>query len=218
MDKPGAIYFVTACLDGSIPARGLKDIADYRQTLRRRELPTGLTDREWESRKWKLAFARTDDWLDSQPSARHLAEPSLADEVEKALLHFAGTRYAIWSWVVMPSHFHWVFEPLQTWVDSLEDEANIRTPRERVMHSVKRHSARQCNRLRGQTGAFWQDESYDHCIDDVAELERVIDYVELNPMRAELATARETFRFSSAYYRQEKRTPFGQPLVGRSEI
>jgi type I restriction enzyme R subunit len=33
LDQPGALYFVTTCLEGSIPASGLKDIYDYRKPL-----------------------------------------------------------------------------------------------------------------------------------------------------------------------------------------
>ena len=214
-DKPGAIYFVTACLDGSIPAIGLKDITDYRNGLSKQQRPSELAVQQWEARKWKLAFARVDQWLDTNPAARHLAQHALAVEVENALLHFAGERYAIWSWVVMPSHFHCVFEPAGNWVASLGQE---RTPRERIMHSVKRHSARQCNMLRGETGTFWQDESYDHCVEDVDELQRVIDYVELNPVKANLAESSEDYRFSSACYRKQNGIPLGRPLIGKTEI
>jgi type I restriction enzyme R subunit len=138
--------------------------------------------------------------------------------VENTLLHFAGKRYAIWSWVVMPSHFHWVFEPLQGWVESVGEAMDQRTPRQRIMHSVKRHSARQCNRLRNESGTFWQDEAYDHCVEDIHELERIIDYVEMNPVRAGIALSSDAYRFSSAFYRQQHAIPFGRPLIGESRI
>lgn len=218
VDKPGAIYFVTSCLDGSIPALGLKEIADYRQSLADRTIPQGMTAQEWERHKWKLEFAKSDDWLDRSLAARYLENDEMAEEVEKALLHFAGKRYAIWTWVVMPNHFHWVFEPLPQWVESLGDAADERTPRERIMHSVKRHSARQCNRLLGKTGTFWQDESYDHCVDDVDELERIIEYVEQNAAKAGLATDERDYRFSSEYYRRENGILVGRPLIGETQL
>jgi REP element-mobilizing transposase RayT len=218
LDKPGAIYFVTACLDGSIPARGLIDIADYRKSLDARQRPSELTQQEWETRKWKLVFGRSDDWLDRNPVVRFLEDNALAEEVENALLHFAGERYAIWAWTVMPSHFHFVFEPLPTWVASLGESVNERTPRERIMHSVKRHSGLQCNRIRSKTGAFWQDESYDHCVDNVDELGRTIDYVELNPEKAGIVARKEDHRFSSSYYRNQNLIPIGRPLIGETQL
>ena len=38
-DVPGAAYFVTTCLDGSIPARGLLEIARYQGFWPARGLP-----------------------------------------------------------------------------------------------------------------------------------------------------------------------------------
>jgi len=217
-DKPGAIYFVTACLAGSIPAQGLLDIDQFRSALENRDKPENLSESEWKTRKWKQLFSRCDFWLDQRPAVRHLEDERLADEVEESLLHFAGERYALWACVVMPSHFHCVFQPLPDWVASLGESANERPPRERVMHSVKLHSARRCNRLLGQKGTFWQDESYDHCVDDVDELQRIIDYVELNPVKAGLCESREAWRFSSAWYRNEHGIEPGRPILGESTL
>ena len=41
-DLPGATYFITSCLDGSIPAEGLLDIAEYSGQLSHREKPDNL--------------------------------------------------------------------------------------------------------------------------------------------------------------------------------
>jgi hypothetical protein len=38
-DVPTAAYFVTTCLKGSIPARGLLDLESYREELARRARP-----------------------------------------------------------------------------------------------------------------------------------------------------------------------------------
>lgn len=218
VDKPGAIYFVTSCLKGSIPAFGLKEIVEHRQILAGLEIPQGMTAQTWERRKWKLDFAKSDDWLDRSLAARHLENADLAEEVEKSLLYFAGERYAIWAWIVMPNHFHWLFEPLPEWVGSLGETGDERTPRERIMHSVKRYSATQCNRLRGETGKFWQDESHDHCVGDVDELERIIQYIEQNPVKAGLVTDKHDYRFSSARYRKINRIPTDRPLIGKTQL
>jgi putative transposase len=80
------------------------------------------------------------------------------------------------------------------------------------MHSIKRHSARECNKLLGTRGAFWQDESYDHCVFDLEELGRIVEYIEQNPLRAGLVHAAEDWPFSSAGYRLEQKIPVGQAL------
>jgi hypothetical protein len=83
------------------------------------------------------------------------------------------------------------------------------------MHSVKLYSARHCNKLLGTRGAFWQDESYDHCVFDFEELGRVVEYVEKNPVRAGLVRIPEEWPFSSARCRLEQRIPIGQALGRR---
>jgi len=96
----------------------------------------------------------------------------------------------------MPSHVHWLFQPLVGWSQTVPKG---KSPREVIMHSVKSFTANECNRLLGLKGQFWQQESYDHWIRDEEELERVITYILHNPVRAGLACAPEQYRFSSAY-------------------
>jgi putative transposase len=197
-DLPGAIYFVTACLHGSIPATGLADIDRFRANTAKRPCPVGMAASEWNRLNWKRQFARMDHWLDHQPNVRHLEDRRLAGLVVDAMWFFADKRYDLLAYVVMPSHFHWVFRPRQDWVDK-RAATEERTPRERIMHTLKLFTARECNRLLGREGTFWQDESYDHCVREEDELERVIFYVEQNPVRAALAAAPEEWPFSSAH-------------------
>ena len=50
-----------------------------------------------------------------KPAIRHLADDRLAKEVIKAMFHFAGLRYDLLAFVVMPSHIHWAFQPRAEW-------------------------------------------------------------------------------------------------------
>jgi type I restriction enzyme R subunit len=213
LDIPGATYFVTSCLAGSIPALGLADLKRYQGQLAAQVPSPELSSEEWRIRCWKLLFARCDRWLDLEPAVRHLQAPELASLVVDSIYHFAGERYDLLAYVVMPSHFHWVFRPRDEWVESLGNEANDRTPRERIMHSLKLYTARESNLLLGQQGTFWQDESYDHCVRDTLELERIIRYVEDNPVKAELVDSTEYWLYSSARDRKQWKVPIGQALV-----
>jgi len=211
-DVPGATYFVTGCLEGSIPAKGLLDIRDYEAELARRPRPADMSESDWALRRWKLGFGRTEQWLDENPAVRHLANPVLARIVVNSLLFFAGTRYEVFAFVVMPSHFHWVFRPLESWVQTLGTDTQKRTPRERIMHSIKRFTGRQCNEQLNKQGSFWQQESYDHWVRDVDELERIIHYVEYNPVKAGLTSDAILWPFGSAKHRQDLGLAFGTPL------
>lgn len=206
---PGAIYFITTCLDGSIPSQGLLDIARLRRSLARQAQPAGLTEQDWTSQKWSQTFGRIDNWLDHAPAVQHLKDPACAAEVVKSLRHFDGERYDLSAWVVMPSHLHWVFWPRDEWVHSLGTSADHRSPRERIQHSITSYTANICNRLLGRSGRFWQWESYDHCIRDEGELERIAAYIHANPVRAGLVARAEDFEFSSAgeHLRKERGLP-----------
>jgi putative transposase len=198
-DVPDAAYFLTTCLEGSIPAQGLLDLECYRRSTQRRPQPEGYNEREWQRRLWKLQFARMDNWLDRQPAVHHLADPRLARLVVDAMYFFAGQRYDLLAFVVMPSHIHWVFQPLAAWVESLSDCGNSRSPRERIQHGLNRFTASECNQIRAATGDFWQRESYDHWVRDADELERIIRYIEENPVKAGLVDVAESWPFSSAF-------------------
>src|SRR5262249_38655365 len=62
-DVPGAAYFITPRLAGSIPAQGLLDIEQYRAELERRPRPTDLSESEWRYQIDKRTFARRNSWL-----------------------------------------------------------------------------------------------------------------------------------------------------------
>jgi type I restriction enzyme R subunit len=241
-DLPGATYFVTACLAGSIPARGLLDLQRYRSVLAKPARAGQPQSDGSELRRWKKTFARADWWLDRHPSVRHFADRALAEIVVNACLYWAARRYDLLAYVVMPSHLHWVFRPLagadvgqvaDMGQEDVGQVANLpkpglgpiqpgqvsnlphdttRSARVRIMHTLKLRTARQCNRLLGRSGVFWQDESYDHCVRNDDELERIIQYVEYNPVKAGLAATPEQWQFSSAPHRAASGLLFGQPL------
>jgi putative transposase len=195
-DIDGAPYFITACLAGSIPAAGMRELVEYRNQLQLQPRPDTVAPAEWERRQHKLWFARMDEMLDHEPAVRHFARPELAEIVRRSLAHFENARYVTLAWVIMPSHLHWLFQPLPAWSQTIP---RGRTPREAIMHSLKSFTAHECNHVLGVRGEFWQQESYDHWIRDDAELERVIAYILHNPVRAGLATSSDQYRFSSAY-------------------
>src|SRR5687768_1369360 len=114
LDIPGATFFVTACLHGSIPAQGLLDIRNLEKKLRASR-PKGRLPQDWRTDCWKKLFVEQERWLDAQPATRHLERPELADIVLRSLAHFRNERYDLIAYVVMPSHFHWLFRPLDRW-------------------------------------------------------------------------------------------------------
>lgn len=195
-DVEDAPYFITACLHGSIPASGMCELAEYSDQLKSRARPQDVSMDDWQRRLHKLWFARMDELLDFQPAVHHLERADIAKIVMDSISHFADVRYLSIAWVVMPSHIHWLFQPLPEFNQSVP---RGKSPREVIMHSVKSFTANECNKVLGLQGPFWQQESYDHWIRDEDELERVIAYILHNPVRAGLAASPELYRYSSAF-------------------
>jgi putative transposase len=205
-DVEGKPFFVTACLDGSIPASGLRAIRNYRDQLASRLCPAGADRHEWQQRNNKLLFALVDGLLDHQSPVQHLAEPSLAKLVESGMLHFAGERYGIIAWCVMPSHYHWLFQPILSWTNEVlsSGKSNARlqkSPREMIQQNLQSWTARVCNKALGRSGQFWQHETWDHWVRDEDELVRIVRYIENNPVKAGLVQSPSAWGWSSSRIR-----------------
>lgn len=99
--------------------------------------------------------------------------------VKDAILHWHGTKWHVYLFVVMPDHVHILATPAQ-------NSPGLWFPLAEILRSVKRRSAREINRLRGTRGAIWQAESYDHIVRDAEEFDEVAGYIISNPARVGL--------------------------------
>jgi REP element-mobilizing transposase RayT len=135
------------------------------------------------------AFAAADRELDSATQGpAWLREREIAKCVAGIIREGAQVRhlYELVAFVVMPNHVHLLIDP--------------NAPARNITQFVKGVSARRANALLGRTGqTFWQGESYDHWVRSSDERNRIIRYIEFNPVRAGLAKSPELFRRSSAF-------------------
>ena len=205
IDVDGKPYFITACLNGSIPAAGLRKIRAYRTELANRPKPVELTDAQWKLNQHKLVFKLVDQLLDHESPVNHLDDDRLAAIIENAFLHFADERYLLLAFVIMPSHHHWLFHPKEEWSENLSTEPGNRkrTPRETISHSIQSFTGRKCNELLKTNGPFWQHETFDHYSRNDDETLRIVNYIENNPVAAGLCEQPDQFRWSSAWHRKK---------------
>jgi REP element-mobilizing transposase RayT len=132
------------------------------------------------------AFVALDRLLD-QASTGPLAlrKPDIACMVVEAIHHRDLKQYQLHAYVVMPNHVHLMVTPF--------------VEISKIMHSLKRFTGREGNRILGLTGQpFWQDESYDRLVRGETEFQRITRYIEMNPVNAGIVTAPEDFPWSSA--------------------
>ena len=142
-------------------------------------LPREYFDRE-KATDLENKFARMDHLLDRAATGPvWLADERVARTVSASLLFGESNLglYVLRAWVLMSNHAHLLIEP--------------RVPLARIVRSVRSYSARGANVLLRRNGPFWQQEGYDHWVRDRAERDRVVRYIEQNPVQAGLVQSPE---------------------------
>lgn len=104
----------------------------------------------------------------------------------KTLRHWDGIKWTLLVAVVLLDHVHVLAQPLPRTEGGVFNLAEI-------LHSVKRHSARLINQLRGTQGPLWQDERYDRIVRDEAEFLEKWSYIRNNPVKVGLAATVEDY-------------------------
>jgi len=189
---PGATFFVTFRLAGSIPREHLRRLKAEAEAgeARIREQTQGPDQLQALYEDRKRQFGRWDDALDRATNGPYwLRDPRIAAVVDEALHYRDGRVYELIVFGIMPNHVHAVFTPRPRPDGTYE-------PLQAILHSLKRHTARHGNTLLGREGAFWQHESYDHYVRNPDELDRIVWYVLNNPVKAGLAASWEEWPWS----------------------
>jgi REP element-mobilizing transposase RayT len=135
-----------------------------------------------------------------------LKDPRIAEMVARAIQAGDTDRhyYELGAWVVMPNHVHILVLP------------KVQMPM--LMRWMKGTTARRANQITSRTGLpFWQDESYDHWVRNSRERNRIVRYIEANPVSAGLCKRVEDWPWSSANWNsnngQANRLPHQVPIT-----
>ncbi len=134
---------------------------------------------------------RIEGYLDAGYGECWLRDPEIATIVQDTLLHHHNREYTLISWIIMPNHGHILLRPLPG--------KHLAA----IMHSIKSYSAQMANKALGRKGQFWQHESFDRYIRNEKHFFSVIDYIEMNPVKAGLCESRDLWEFGSAFYRAQ---------------
>jgi putative transposase len=198
IQPPNASYFVTFRLAGSLPKEVIIRLKNKQQELERElEKIEDNTEREK-----KLRSARTkhfkvfDEYLDKVHTGPFwLKNENVASVVSQALHFFNGKKYDLIAYTIMPNHVHMVFYVGRDSVSPrrLGESPYIVTD---ILHSIKKYTALQANRILRRSGQFWQHESYDHIVRNRSELTRIVTYILNNPVNAGLVEHPEEWKWS----------------------
>jgi len=200
---PGATFFITFRLAGSLPGHVLAELREERSRLMKQPFRAEETEEAKKVRVDKRVFALTDAALGRMRSDAWLEDVRVAEMLRDSLAYWDNRYYRLERFVIMPNHVHVLIEPLPMGNAGLEPEYY---PIPTIMASLKGYTARKANRLLRRTGAFWQDENYDHWVRSDTENARIRDYIDANPVEAGLCTYPHEWRWSSAH---EELHPWG---------
>jgi putative transposase len=201
----GGTFFITYRLAGTLPKSVIDDLKIERQRLMSLTKEPEYSEQEWNLRIEKKLFAIWDQYLDKSNSVKWLSNPHIADIVRGNLYSHAGERYSLWAYVLMPNHVHVLLTPHLSSEMQIDKGSRLkRGALSSILHNLRGNTAYKANKVLGRTGSFWQDEAYDHLVRDNNELQRIIGYIENNPINAGLAKKPEEWEFSSACDRLQK--------------
>ena len=110
------------------------------------------------------------NYLDAGHGSCVLRDDVCRQIVEDALWHFAGERYHLYAYVVMPNHVHVLFQPMEGRTLS------------RIVADWKSFTAHKITELRGIDGPVWQKESFDTLVRSQRHFQTVIRYIRKNDL------------------------------------
>ncbi|MGE0132322.1 MAG: transposase [Blastocatellales bacterium] len=181
-DHPGLLQFITYRLADSLPAAVLE-----RMEAELGELPP---EQQNAARRKQI-----EEWLDAGHGSCVLRFPEAAACVVDNWRCFAGKRYDLIAWVVMPNHIHVLIRTyegaslgkiVQSW----------KSYTSRRIRALMEEEQRRAGAQRSQ--AVWMREYWDRYIRDEKHFHAAINYIHQNPVKAELVEKAEDWNWSSA--------------------
>jgi REP element-mobilizing transposase RayT len=132
---------------------------------------------------------RIEEYLDAGRGKCWLRQPAVAKIAQDALIHFDEERYRLLCWCIMPNHVHVLIE------------TQAQFPLARIIHSWKSFIGHEANKFLQLEGEFWQREYLDRYVRHAEHYEKIIAYIEENPVKAGLAKIKTDWPWSSAKLR-----------------
>ena len=100
-----------------------------------------------------------------------------------------GRKVHMHAFVVMPTHVHMLFTPMES------DKGEPYSLAE-IMNSIKGSSSHSVNKLLGRKGTLWEAESFDRIVRSDDDFEYRMLYIVQNPIAAGLAKGPDDYRWA----------------------
>ncbi|PKD42566.1 transposase [Rhodohalobacter barkolensis] len=182
--EPGAEYFVTFRLAGSLPKNVIQQLKKSRDTFKKNF--SHKTDYRSKTRQLEASlFKKYESILDRQSTGPvWLSNKNIADIVKEALHYRDNNEYDLYAFCIMSNHVHVVFRELYSNQEDQKIEEAF--PVTKILQGLKSYTGLMANRELNRTGSFWHEESYDRLIRNAKELYNSIQYTLNNPVKINL--------------------------------
>jgi len=188
---PGATFFLTYRLAGSIPLAVLRQMKEDSDELLKLAEKT-LQGATLEAQRYQIQrrfFGQYDAALDTNPNGPYwLRESAVAELVIESLRFCAEKHFHLWAFCIMPNHVHVLLKH--------HPEALLMS---KILQSHKGFTGQEANKLLGRNGKFWHRETYDHVVRDQNEFDRIARYILNNPVKAKLVDKWEDWPYTYAH-------------------
>lgn len=195
-----ATFFITFRLAGSLPAEVIARLKEEHQ--QNEKLLLKIKDEKMKKQEilnmHKRHFGNFDEMLDKSANNQSWLRDECVAQVIVEAMHFRDEKaYNLLAYCIMPNHVHMVFtvgrRASSPYKGKTASDAYIVT---KILENLKWYTAVKANKILNRKGAFWQHESYDHVVRDGKELERIVNYVLNNPVRAGFVSSRDQWKWS----------------------
>ena len=144
-----------------------------------------LESRPDDTRRFEI-YRLIEKHLDLGLGSQALREPRTARAVQESLIFNHRRLYNLHAWTVMPTHVHVLLTPLEQ--NHLGE----------IVKALKGFTGKEVNRQLGRSGKFWQEDYYDRWIRDQRHFDKIVSYIEWNPVKAQLCRDPVLWSWSSA--------------------
>jgi len=186
----GALFFVTFNTKSALKVKCKEKLKKQFFERKKLLLRNRKSDKEELDKEYRRYFGNYDDYLHKYGKNHWLKNEDCAKITAEALHFWDDKRIELYAFCIMSNHVHAVFRVFE------KDENGKEIFLQDITESIKKFSAKECNKILNRSGQFWQNESYDRLIRNRGELFRIISYVLDNPVKAGLCENRKDWKFS----------------------
>jgi REP element-mobilizing transposase RayT len=129
---------------------------------------------------------KIEQYLDNGYGSCSLAQPQIASIVIQSIEFLNTQGHRVQRWVIMPNHLHLLI--------TVRSDTQLSI----VIRSLKTWTARAANTALSTTGRFWYPEYFDRYIRSAQHFERVVYYIDQNPVKAGLVQSASDWQYGSA--------------------